>query len=331
MEPRVRDLIEAEDFNALLRVIDGYCAAAGWDELLDLADLCEEAVERGKQMWPVAAHIDYRIALEAPGDYAAEVLDSPLARFSLGPLTEVAASAHTWAEMSPHLKVPHAAAYIAQERVLRGEDLSEEPGTYPEVLELPLRLEAWEPTYALATYKSSLVEVAEPWEPRAPLEKVERSEGEILDEPELTDALRDLVQPWVSESNGAARALVVEGTALSAVSALALDRVRVGSLEPAEAIQRLAWAAASGGAHGRRRGAAFGRSLAWHTAALLADLPWPAPPDDLGAALGELRWFRWDEGEPEEGWVLRVAVEDPHNGWSAAIGATDLIQSEAAS
>jgi hypothetical protein len=99
----IRDLIEAVDMNGLLRVIDGLVSSSEWDRLLDVADLCEEAAERGKQLWPIAAHIDYRIALEAPGEYAAGVIPSDLERFMLGPLTEVTASTHRWAELAPHM------------------------------------------------------------------------------------------------------------------------------------------------------------------------------------------------------------------------------------
>jgi hypothetical protein len=48
----------------------------------------------------------------------------------------------------------------------------------------------------------------------------------------------------------------------------------------------------------------------------------------LGGALGSLRWYRWDTGEAVEGWSLLLAVEDRHNGWSAAIGAADLLEEE---
>ena len=322
----VTDAIEAGDMNALLRIVDAYAAARRWDELLDVADLCEQAVERGKQLWPIAAHIDYRIALEAPGDRAAEMLESELGRFTLGPLSEVAASTHTWSELAPHIDSPVAAAYVAQERVIRGEDLRGDDRAHPEVLEMPPVLEAWEPTYPPATYRSNVVEVAEPWTPKQPLRPVDPEHGEELDEPDMTAALIDLVQPWTTESNGAARAVVVDGGAVAAVSKLAFDTIRVGKLAPDEAVQRMMWAAASGGAHGRRRGAALGRSLAWHTAASLADLEWPVSGDELGAALGELSWFRWDEGAEEEGWVLRLAVEDPVDGWAAAIAATDLLE-----
>jgi hypothetical protein len=314
--------------NALLRVIDGMAAAREWDDLLDLADLCEAAVERGKQMWPIAAHIDYRLALEAPGDLAAEVLESHLVRFHPGPLSEVAASTHTWAELALHIEAPHTKAYVAQERVLRGEDLTGVAGDSIDVLELPLVLQPWEPTYALATYKPDHVEVAEPWSPKAPLAPFVSKPAERLSEPDIENALTDLVAPWTAESNGAARAIVVEGDAASAVAALLDDArpARIGKLSSQEAVQRLAWAAASGGAHGRRRGAAFGRWLTWHTLALLLDRPWPVDPAALGEEVDALEWYRWDEGAPEEGWVLRIAVGDPELGWAAALAASDLLE-----
>jgi len=77
--------------------------------------------------------------------------------------------------------------------------------------------------------------------------------------------------------------------------------------------------------------AAAGRFFAWATAALVADEPWPPDPGALGRAGESLRWFRWDEGEPEKGWVLRIAVEDPAHGWAAALAATDLLEDDEAS
>ena len=318
------ELIEAGDLNGLLRAIDGLVGARAWDDMLELADRCDDAIERGKQMWPIIAHIDYRIALEAPGSYAADVLESELSRFLLGPLTEVAASTHSWEELAPHLKTPQAAAYVAHERVLRGETLGDREGTHPEVLEIPLQLMEWEPTYALATYKTDHVEVAEPWEPLSPLGTVTAAPGPELTDDEVVATLLDLVTPWTTESNGAARAVVVDGDAVAAASRLAFTSLRIGPLQRDEAMQRMAWAAAAGGAHGRRRGAAFGRFAAWYTAAVLSGYDWPVTPEEL--AHDHLRWFRWDEGEQEEGWVIRIAVEDPVDGWSAALAATDLLQ-----
>lgn len=328
---RLSELIEAGDLNALLRAVDALCAAREWDELVELADRCDAAVERGKQLWPISAHIDYRIALEAPGSYAAEVLHPEVGRFAHGPLTEVAASTHTWDELAPHLESPQDAAYIAQERVLRGEDLTGDDRAHPEVLELPLVLKSWEPTYSLARYLPHTVEVAEAWDPKAPLRELERVEAEVLDERELEQALLDLVQPWTAESNGAARAAVVEGRAEAAITAVTMGPVLVGELEPEEAIQRIAWIAASGGAHGRRRGATLGRSMAWYLGVLLCDLSWPPNPDVLGSELRRLRWCRFEEVEDEqkEGWFARLAVEDPANGWAAALHASDILEDEA--
>ncbi|HYI46727.1 MAG TPA: DUF6183 family protein [Actinomycetota bacterium] len=311
--------------NGLLRAIDGLCSARDWDGLEDLADLCLQAVERGKQLWPIAAHIDYRLALEAPGDYAASVLDSDAGRFALGPLTEVAASTHRWDELAPYIEVPQAAAYVAQERVLRGEDLSDDRAIQADTLDLPLKLCDFEPTYALATFSARTVEVAEPWTPRAPVVSVDVRPAPEVRAAAITEVLLDLVQPWTAESNGAARAVVVEDDAIAAASTLSgPSALHMQSLEAEEALQRIAWAAASGGAHGRRRGAAFGRFMAFYTTAALAGLQWPVAPDRIGHTAGSLDWYRWDEGEPEEGWVFRLAVEDRAAGWAAAIGATDV-------
>jgi hypothetical protein len=251
------ELVEAGDMNALLRAVDGLCARRSWDELLDLADMCEDAVERGKQLWPIAAHIDYRIALGAPGEYAAGVLEPKAARFAHGPLTEVAASTHTWGELAPHIEAPQVAAYVAGERVLRGEHLDGDERAHPEFLELPLTLAPWEPTYALATFYSDHVEVAEPWEPRAATEEEDLRSADVLDEPGMVSALLDLVAPWTSESNGAAQAVVVEGDAVAAASALTLHTLRIGPLTFDEAIQRMAcggrWRPTGRGSGPRRR------------------------------------------------------------------------------
>jgi hypothetical protein len=328
MTGRYQELIEAADMNALLRAVDALCGERAWEELLDLAERCEHALERGKQLWPIAAHIDYRIALEAPAEYAAEVLDASSHRFMPGPLTEVAASTHTWEELAPHVESPQHAAYIAQERVMRGENLERDERAHPEVLDIALKLQAWEPSYALATYRSDHVEVAEPWEPKRRFEKVAAAPGAPADDPELVAALLDLVQPWTSESNGAARAVVVDGSAGAAVSALAPTGTRMCPVELDLALQRMGWAAASGGAHGRRRGAALGRFMSWYVLSVVAGTSWPVEPDELGAAASGLGFYLWDEGEVEKGWVLRVAFEHQADGWSAAIAATDLLDEE---
>jgi len=88
----------------------------------------------------------------------------------------------------------------------------------------------------------------------------------------------------------------------------------------------MAWAAASGGAHGRRRGMAAGRFGAWWALASIAGLAdsWPVPPDELEAAAATLRFLLWDASEPETGWSLHLAVEDPDQGVAWAVSAIDL-------
>ena len=135
-EPRqldLDDLVEAAEANPLLRRVDALCEARSWDALVELARRCREAYERGKQLWPIAEHIDYRLALEAPPAHAASVLTPAAGRFAFGPLTEVAASTHTFDELQPHLPSPQVAGVVAAERVLRGEVLTGRPEAHPEV------------------------------------------------------------------------------------------------------------------------------------------------------------------------------------------------------
>jgi hypothetical protein len=70
---------------------------------------------------------------------------------------------------------------------------------------------------------------------------------------------------------------------------------------------------------------AAGRFDAWWAAAALSDLDWPPEPDELGAAIASLRWWRWDAHEPAVGWVLRLAVDDPAAGMAWAIDAHDSL------
>jgi hypothetical protein len=322
-DERLADLVELGDPAALLRAVDGLCASRDWAGMVELRRRLQEAVERGRPLWPVVTYVEYRMALDAPGPEAASVLRPGVGRFALGPLTEVAAATHTFAELAPHLAEPVVAGSVAQERVLRGEDLREASGAHPEVLELPLVLAPWEPAYALATYRPDRLEVPGPDADRVAMAEAAGRPGPVLDRPDATRVLTDLVEVWTSESGGTARAVVVRGGPAEAVAALGHRDHRLGRIRPADAMARMAWAAASGGAHGVRRGAALGRFDAWWAAAGLAGLDWPPDPAALGAGLQRLAWWVWDDGLPANGWVLRLAVADPAAGWAAALDATD--------
>lgn len=321
------DLVEAAQPNELLRRVDALCEARQWDGLVDLAWRCREAVERGKQLWPIAEHVEYRLALEAPASYAASVLSPTAGRFALGPLTEVSASTHEFSELSPFISSPQIAGVLAAERVVRGENLEGIDKTHPEILELPMVLQGWEPQYSLATYRSSKV-VAPPPEVEPLTTRSAGGAGTEIDDPELVRSLLDLAATWVRSSNGLADATVVDGPVEAAIGRLCDDEFLIGDIEPALALALMGWAGASGGAHGRRNGAAAGRSAAWWAASTLCDLEWPPNPDQLGEELSELRWFRWEPLRPVGGWHLHLAVEDAENGWSAAIAAEDRAEQD---
>jgi hypothetical protein len=99
----------------------------------------------------------------------------------------------------------------------------------------------------------------------------------------------------------------------------------LSAVTAADALAVMGWAAASGGAHGRRRGAAAGRFAAWWAVAAVGGVvdDWPVPADELGSIATSLRWYLWDAGEPETGWVLRLAVDDPEDGLAWAVAAVD--------
>jgi hypothetical protein len=316
--------VERGDVDDLVRLVDSLCATREWDSVVELRDRCVQALERGRQLWPVAAHAEYRLALEAPGRYAAAVLVEGAGRFAPGPLPEVAASTHEWAELAPHALPGPPAALAAHERVVRGEDLTGEEFPGPPVLELPHRLAAWEPQYFLAHYRSDGADFPGPQPPELGLlERLPAPGAGARDA--ATTALVDAVRAWTEGSEGRVEAIAVDGDARVAIASLGRDRARVAELDPADAVRALAWAGASGGAHARRPGAAAGRFAAWWAAAALTGLieRWPVDAAELGDALAALRWYAWDGGGPATGWSLRLAIEDARARRAWAVAAVD--------
>ena len=313
---RAIEAIESSDTDELLRVVDGYCSTRSWDELTELRHRCAEAVARGKQVWGVEEHIRYRLALEAPPSIAGPVVAEGRSRFALGPLPEVAASTKTWVDLEPHLPPGPEKETVAAERVVRGEKVD-----FP-IPDLPPSLRAWEPDYPVATYKKDKVEAPSPGVPATSEEPLPGAVTPIEDT-HSTAALGDLVEPWTDQSSGRSQTAAVEGDYLAAIAALGLATARVAALTTAEAFAWMAWAAASGGAHGRRRGAAAGRYLAWWVVASLADLDWPADTEAVARAAGGMAWHWFDDGSPDSGWVIRIAISSPDLGISWAISATD--------
>ncbi len=336
------ELVERGDLDELTRQVNRLVASEEWDELAELRTRCRLAVERGKQLWAVAAHIEYRLALGAPGRWAAMMLETGPGRFALGPLPEVAASTHTWEELSAHVHPTPQGAMAAHERVMRGDDLSDDQVALklPDVLDLPWTLQSWEPSYALADYEPDRMGAPAPKLPALSLlgataqgsgrgsrgaSPLSRGEADAV-----ASSLVDLVGTWTEESNGRAEAIGVRGNALKAIETLGARPREIVELDPALALAAMGWAAASGGAYGRRRGAAPGRFAAWLVLVALGDLSakWPLVPNEVGAVLHQTHWYAWGAGEPATGWALRLAVEGTagrikDRAW--AVSATDAV------
>ncbi|MGB3735765.1 MAG: DUF6183 family protein [Ilumatobacter sp.] len=318
-------LIARADLDGLVRMIDDLCSSRDWPGLLQVRDRSRSAVETGRQLWPAATLAEYRLALLADAEHVAIVLDESdglSGRFTIGPLTEVAAQHHAWGDLEELLEGGPRATFVAHERAIRGEPV--DTVDLAPVLDIPPTLADWEPDYALATYSENGGEFPAPDLPDDWRDIVTTSGSEELDD-DVDLSLRQLVEPWTTSSNGRAEVVCVSGDAGAALGALGLRRARVCDLTPSEAIAWLAWAGASGGAHGRRPGAAAGRFGAWWFLASLGDLldDWPVDPDELGELADELRWYRWNGYEPEVGWSLQILIEDPENGVAWALTALD--------
>lgn len=324
-------LVDRGDLDGLLRLIDERTTAHDWTGLLRLRDASRAAVATGRQLWPAASWAEYRLALSAPPEHAAVVVDDERAgRFSPGPLPEVAAQHHTWAEMAPYLGASPRAAVFAHERVVRGEAL--DPATVahlPPVLELPYELAPWEPAYPLAEYLDHAARFPSPPLPTggqpAPRTTAPVTPLDAHEMDDVTEAVRQLTQPWTAHSEGRVEVHGVTGSAADAVRDLTGRRPNLVPLEPGEALAWLGWAGASGGAHGRRRGVATGRFGTWWLLGALGDLldRWPPEPAALGDLVADLRWWWWDVGEPPTGWRLQLVVEDPLDTLAWAFSAVD--------
>src|SRR4029079_9502313 len=96
----VEGIIAANDLDELLREVDRRCDRGDWDALMALRDASARAFELGRQMWPAASHAEDRLALEAPAEWAAQVVVEGAAHLGLGPLTEVVATTHDWTSLA---------------------------------------------------------------------------------------------------------------------------------------------------------------------------------------------------------------------------------------
>jgi hypothetical protein len=321
LNPELVDAIDGGDLDEVVRLVDGLCVSRDWDAVVATRDRCRAVIERGLQMWPAAEYAEYRLALEAPASYAGLVVVDDAGRFALGPLWEVAASTHAWADLAGHVPMGPARTLAAYERGLRGDDPTADQDLDFELLDLPFVPEPWEPRYEVAEYKGSEARFPAPEMPR--LAEWKTTTGADRGADEGVEALLALVAPWGDQSNGTVAAALVNGTAEQAVGVVAGGSVVGVEITPAQGLARMAWAGASGGAYGRRRGSPMGRFAAWWAASVLTGNEWPADPDDLGEAISRLRWVAWEPVDARPGWSASVAIEDREAGRAWALLALD--------
>lgn len=288
--------------------------------MVELRERCADAGERGRQVWAASEYAAFRLALEAPGSFAGSVVGGGAGRHTPGPLWEVAASTHKWAELDAYLAAGPDRSLAVAERVLRGEDLTGVVVDH-DVLELPRVVLEWEPRYEVAEYRDDGVDAPEPKLP-ALVEEWRAAEGGVVDHP-ATEALYELARPWVDDSNGDVKVSAVSGPAPAAAAALVGEGARAAPMTVDQALSWMAWTGASGGAYGRRRGGAIGRFNAWWTVAEIAGLDWPPEADALAAAARRLHWYRYGPAPPPSGWAFHLAVEDPDASLAWAVAATD--------
>lgn len=317
-------LVDRADLDEIVRHIDDMCSARDWQRLASLRDKAAAAVRTGRQTWPCATLANYRLALRGPADLAAASLQHPTSTFSIGPLTEVIAQHHTWAELNEHIDDAPLRGFVAYERALRGEMIADDPALRA-VLEIPLNPAPWEPNYEPPVYDDNGVNAPTPQLNVAPANEITCTSASHDDDPDIESAVRAVFEAWTTQSNGRVSFAAVSGGVDSALGALGLSRARVSPLEPAQVMALVAWAGASGGAHGRRRGGAQGRFGAWWLATAMADAldEWPLPHGTLRAEMEELQWFAWTTDEPVLGWQLQLAIWDPFNDMSWAFTARD--------
>lgn len=335
MNSELSDLIHRVDLDGLVRYVDATCSNRDWEHLIDIRDDARSAVNTGRQLWPIATLANYRLALHAPAHLAVHALDDTARTFMPGPLSEIISIHHTWDELEPHVDAGPDRSLIAYERALRGDDIHSDE---TEALDIPLTLQPWEPRYVLATYDDDGPHCDPPLLP-SHLANVQSdhhldstdhalSDEKRIDDDETENAVRELFSAWTTESNGSVRVTVVDGSATDALSAHGIRDVRIEPLQSQHALSLLAWAGASGGAHGSRRGGATGRFGIWWLCAAITDTidDWPLTEIESHEAFASLQWHHFASANvSRHGWNVQLVVHDPENDISVCIDAHDYV------
>lgn len=334
MSKHLDDLVTRADLDGLVRLIDATCASRDWTHLLEIRAAARQAVQTGRQLWPAATLAEYRLALHAPAEIATQVLRQEASRFTLGPLTEVIAQHHTWDQLAEFLPHEPQSTYVAYECALRGNSIANASDLFP-ALEIPLQCSSWEPQYQLAVYADNEATFAAPTLPHTSVAmNCDIPDGDAvtasrIDNEFVERSAHQLVEAWTAQSNGRCTAALASGAIASALGALVdlqTKSVNLRTLSSQDALRWLAWAGASGGAYGRRRGAATGRFGAWWMLSALGDAlrSWPLTADQAGSIAAQWSWSWWDY-EPASGWQLQLVAHNTKTNMSWAINAHDAV------
>ncbi|MGI9605426.1 MAG: hypothetical protein ACR2P0_04745 [Acidimicrobiales bacterium] len=323
MPDRADELIGRADLDGLLSLAVDLLHDGRWGDAQELRNRCLAAVESGRQLWPVAAHIAYRAVLQGPIDFAVEILETDAGTFALGPYPEVASGRADALEVQSRLAPGSTSSALAHELAARGRRTVSELDGLDTDRGVPLDLALWEPTYLTPEYKAFEV-----LDPPPKFERIPFSAETLPDSDHVDDELNafdGVFEHWITRSEGRVEVAAASGDVPGAVRALGPSRAGIEPISSSDALRWLHWAGGCGGAWGRRRGGGTARFELWWSLATLTGLDdhWPLDPAELGAAVQELQFHRWDAGEPAVGWTVRLAVHDPVDDLSWAIAATD--------
>jgi hypothetical protein len=309
-------------------LLDQLVEDEAWDDLVQVADLARA----DREFW-FAGHIVQGRLVLGPPEVAALALHRPFPGDE--PSTDVfemAANAHSWAELSPHLDDSALRLRFAYERVLWGEALDDVADLDAGVFGVPFHLEPWEGRYLFTNRRGfPPVSVKSPPGPPGAAEIAPLPPpGTLLRDDPVRRALVDLPIRWETESHGEVRAVRVKGDMRAAFSALGHARGGLQPDTPRHALTGLAHASATGGGHGGRDGSVAARVKCWRLLAALAgyDGPLPYPAEDLGAAGERARWFKFTPAwEQYDRWIweFHLGIERPESGesWALSAGDTD--------
>ena len=117
----------------------------------------------------------------------------------------------TIGSVEKYITDPPMRGFVAYERAIRG-DTVENDASLQAILEIPLALGTWEPSYEVPFYSDNGVEAPTPLLTAVPFNKVKcNTAAQRDDDPDIEQAVRGVVEAWTSQSNGRVSFAAVSG------------------------------------------------------------------------------------------------------------------------